>query len=96
MCGYGVSDADPTEGFLWGMFTSPSIRRRGIGVALIREVEAWLGSQGVQRIKAKVAAPNLDAILFYEVVRYSVGPSIGHLRDGSSVPVHEIRLYLET
>ena len=96
MCGFGVSDADTREGFLWGMFTSPSVRRRGIGVALLREVEARLASQDVQRIKAKVAAPNVDAIRFYEVAGYSVGPSIGHLRDGSSVPVHEIRLDLVT
>ena len=96
MCGFGVSDTDRTEGFLWGMFTSPSVRRRGIGVALLREVEAWLASQGVKRIKAKVAAPNVDAIRFYEVAGYSVGPSIGHLRDGSSVPVHLITLELET
>ena len=96
MCGFGVSDVLPEEGFLWGLFTSPSVRRRGIGVSLLREVEAWLASQGVQRITAKVAAPNLDAIRFYEVAGYSVGPRIGHLRDGSSVPVHEIKLNLGT
>ncbi len=96
MCGLGVSDADSTEGFLWGLFTSPSVRRRGIGVALLREAEAWLASHGVQRITAKVAAPNLDAIRFYEVAGYSVGPRIGYLRDGSSVPVHEIKLNLGT
>lgn len=96
MCGFGISDGDSTEGFLWGLFVSPSVRGRGIGAALLKEVEAWLTCQAVQWIKAKVAAPNVDAIRFYELAGYSVGPSIGYLRDGSSVPVHEIRLDLRT
>jgi GNAT superfamily N-acetyltransferase len=90
MCGFGLSDDNDNGGFIWGMFVSLSERRNGHGRAMLKEAEQWIGAQGRQIVKAQVAAPNQSAIQFYRQAGYSVGPVVGFLRSGSSIPVHPI------
>ena len=90
MCGFGVNRDDPTEGYLWGMFVSPTARRQGIGLRMIEEATVALTASGIRRIAARVAAPNSDALSFYEAAGFTVGEQIGTLREGSQVPVHRI------
>jgi ribosomal protein S18 acetylase RimI-like enzyme len=90
VCACGPDANDPSAAFLWGMFVSPTGRGQGIGAALVRRAEAWAVSRGRLEMHALVAAPNRDAIGFYETMGYQIGPVVGRLRPGSEIPVHSI------
>jgi ribosomal protein S18 acetylase RimI-like enzyme len=94
MCGCGLYDLDPRDGYLWGMFVSPSARRQGVGAALLREAVAFLRSLGVRRVRARVAAPNQGAVDFYRRAGFAIGPPTETLREGSTIPVHPMELDL--
>ena len=91
MCGFGITDQDSSTGFLWGLFVSPSHRRRGLAKLLLQEAESWFLARGVTEIQAAVAAPNMNALELYRSCGYCVGPQIGTLRPTSSIPLHRIR-----
>lgn len=91
MCGFGISEEDEKNGFLWGMYVSPSHRKLGIGRDLLKEAEKWIAENRGEKISSCVAAPNDGAITFYKYSGYEIMPVSGVLRDGSDVPVHPIR-----
>lgn len=95
MCGCGLYDLDPRDGYLWGMFVSPSARRRGLGAALLREAVAVLRPLGVRRMRARVTASNRGVVEFYRRAGFAIGPPAERLRAGSEIPVHPIELDLE-
>ena len=95
MCGFGISDAEPTEGYLGGMFVERGHRGHGWGRRLLEEAERWLSAHGVLRLKACVAAPNEQAIGFYRRNGYVIGPPSGTLRPGSPIPVYPIEKALK-
>jgi GNAT superfamily N-acetyltransferase len=94
-CGFGLSEDDPTSGFIWGMFVSPSHRKQQHGRALLKEAERWIRKMNRNRVKAYVAAPNETAITFYRRCGYIIGSASGVLRPGSMVPVYPIEKTLE-
>ncbi|MCG6988457.1 MAG: GNAT family N-acetyltransferase [Gemmatimonadetes bacterium] len=94
MCGCGLYHLDPRDGYLWGMFVSPSARRQGVGAALLREAVAFLRPLGVRRMRARVTASNRGAVEFYRRAGFAVGPPEERLREGSEIPVHAIELDL--
>jgi ribosomal protein S18 acetylase RimI-like enzyme len=90
MCGFGLSDEDHSTGFIWGMFVSPSHRRRNYGRILLEEAEKWIRGKGGKQIKSCVAAPNQEAIDFYRGYGFAIGQDSGFLRPGSDISTYPI------
>jgi GNAT superfamily N-acetyltransferase len=90
MCATGPDANDPSSAFLWGMFVRRDARGSGAGALLMRHAEQWARGRGLKEVHARVAAPNGDAIAFYDALGYEIGPIVGMLRPGSAIPVHSI------
>jgi ribosomal protein S18 acetylase RimI-like enzyme len=58
--------ASPHFGFVFGLYTRPEARRRGVAKALMREIAAVLRDEGRQHVLLSVDTPNEDARAFYE------------------------------
>jgi ribosomal protein S18 acetylase RimI-like enzyme len=58
--------SSPHFGFVFGLYTRPDARRRGIAKALMRAVAATLQEQGREHIVLSVDTPNEGAREFYE------------------------------
>jgi len=58
--------ASPHFGFVFGLYTRPEARRRGVGRALMREIAAILRDEGRAHVLLSVDTPNEDARAFYE------------------------------
>jgi ribosomal protein S18 acetylase RimI-like enzyme len=58
--------ASPHFGFVFGLYTRPVARRRGVGRALMREIAAILRAEGRAHVLLSVDTPNEDARVFYE------------------------------
>jgi ribosomal protein S18 acetylase RimI-like enzyme len=56
----------PHFGFVFGLYTRPAARRRGVGRALMRAIGAVLREEGRQYVLLNVDTPNEDARAFYE------------------------------
>jgi ribosomal protein S18 acetylase RimI-like enzyme len=78
--------ASPHFGFVFGLYTIPAKRGKGVGRALMREIAAVLRSQGRQYVLLTVDTPNEDARAFYErlgfddaarMLRANVGDLLG-------------------
>jgi len=54
------------------LVVAPGRRRRGLGTALVRDVEGALGTFRARRVCVQTAAWNLDAVRFYERLGYEV------------------------
>lgn len=52
-------------GELENMYVVPRARRQGVGRMLIREVQQWLKSQGVERVYVSAYTQNENAVAFY-------------------------------
>jgi ribosomal protein S18 acetylase RimI-like enzyme len=61
-----VNTASPHFGFVFGLYTRPAARRRGVARALMRAAAAVLHEQGREYILLSVDTPNEDARAFYE------------------------------
>ncbi len=57
---------EETHGHLGILVVAPQAARRGVGRALIQEVEAWARERGFRFLTLNVFARNLDARRFYE------------------------------
>ena len=58
--------SSPHFGFIFGLYTRPAARRRGIARALMREIAAVLRDEGREHIVLSVDTPNDGARAFYE------------------------------
>jgi ribosomal protein S18 acetylase RimI-like enzyme len=58
--------ANPHFGFVFGLYTTPTARRRGVARALMREIAAVLRDEGRQHVLLSVDTPNEGARAFYE------------------------------
>jgi ribosomal protein S18 acetylase RimI-like enzyme len=47
------------------VFVQPAFRRRGVGIAIVRELAAFAERRGVRRIALKVFSPNVEAARFW-------------------------------
>ncbi len=80
----GFSDFDLAKGEVGGMFVAPSYVRRGIGRALLHEVEARAALQGVKRLHLQAT---LNAIAFYRSQGFILDEmSSFRLRSGVCLP----------
>jgi ribosomal protein S18 acetylase RimI-like enzyme len=63
---------DGHRGWVYAVAVRPSFRRRGIGAALIRRLEAALAGRGCLKVNLQVRASNAAAVAFYERLGYAV------------------------
>jgi ribosomal protein S18 acetylase RimI-like enzyme len=63
---------DGHRGWVYAVAVHSEHRRRGIGSALIRRIEAALAERGCLKVNLQVLASNPGAVTFYENLGYSV------------------------
>jgi ribosomal protein S18 acetylase RimI-like enzyme len=63
---------DGHRGWVYSVAVRPEHRRRGIGTALLRRLEALLTERGCLKVNLQVRASNAGVIAFYEQLGYSV------------------------
>jgi ribosomal protein S18 acetylase RimI-like enzyme len=56
----------PHFGFVFGLYTRPPVRGRGVGRALMRSIAATLREEGRRYVVLSVDTPNEQARAFYE------------------------------
>jgi GNAT superfamily N-acetyltransferase len=69
--GFAIADAE--DGSLFALFVRPACEGRGLGLALLRQAEAWLASQGWREAWLLTGAdPALRAQRFYRAAGWRV------------------------
>jgi ribosomal protein S18 acetylase RimI-like enzyme len=63
---------DGHRGWVYSVAVDRRFRRRGIGAALIRRLEAALAERGCLKVNLQVRASNAEVIAFYEKLGYGV------------------------
>jgi CPA2 family monovalent cation:H+ antiporter-2 len=63
---------DGHRGWIYSLAVSPEVRRRGIGTALMKEIEAQLAARGCPKVNLQVLASNAATVEFYKKLGYSV------------------------
>lgn len=63
---------DGHRGWVYAVAVDPQHRRRGIGGALIRQLEAVLSARGCLKVNLQVRATNAEVAAFYETLGYVV------------------------
>jgi predicted amidohydrolase/ribosomal protein S18 acetylase RimI-like enzyme len=63
---------DGHRGWIYSVAVSSEHRRRGVGAALIRQVETALVERGCLKINLQVLPSNPEAVAFYETLGYGV------------------------
>jgi ribosomal protein S18 acetylase RimI-like enzyme len=63
---------DGHRGWVYSVAVHPQHRRRGIGGALIRQLEAALAERGCLKVNLQVRAANAEVVAFYEKLGYVV------------------------
>jgi ribosomal protein S18 acetylase RimI-like enzyme len=63
---------DGHRGWVYAVAVRPQHRRRGIGGALLRRVEAALAERGCLKVNLQVRASNAGVVAFYERLGYAV------------------------
>jgi ribosomal protein S18 acetylase RimI-like enzyme len=63
---------DGHRGWVYSVAVSEAHRRRGIGSALVRHLEAALTERGCLKVNLQVRAPNAGVVAFYEDLGYGI------------------------
>lgn len=63
---------DGHRGWVYSVAVKPAQRRRGIGAALVRHLEAALVRRGCLKVNLQVRATNAEVIAFYEKLGYAI------------------------
>jgi len=79
-CG-GVRAHTDEVGELKRMYTRPDVRRRGIGRALLAELEARARALGYARLQLETGTKQPEAIAMYVSLGYVLIPSYGQYQD---------------
>ncbi len=64
--------SDGHRGWLYYLAVDPGLRRRGLGRALVRRAEAWLGETGVGKVMLMLRPENDQVAAFYASLGYAV------------------------
>ena len=67
---------DGRKGWINRLAVDERLRRRGIGVRLVRAAEDWLGSQGLDILACLIEAENAVSMAFFEKLGYKKHPEI--------------------
>lgn len=70
--GTAMGGYDGHRGWVYAVAVAPEYRRRGIGSALLRRIEALLTDLGCPKVNLQVLASNHAAVAFYETLGYGV------------------------
>lgn len=68
--GYAAGSLRPSGCVVGPVFTLPQARRRGVGDALLRAIQAWAGGTRVPVVEISVAADNPGGRAFLESLGY--------------------------
>lgn len=63
---------DGHRGWIYSLAVRPEYRRRGVGAALVRELETELQRRGCLKVNLQVRAENREVITFYEKLGFCV------------------------
>jgi ribosomal protein S18 acetylase RimI-like enzyme len=63
---------DGHRGWVYSLAVRPEVRRRGVGTALMKHVEAELAKQGCAKVNLQVLASNAATVAFYQKLGYAV------------------------
>ena len=63
---------DGHRGWVYSLAVRPEVRRRGVGTALMKHVEAELAKQGCAKVNLQVLASNGATVAFYQNLGYAV------------------------
>jgi ribosomal protein S18 acetylase RimI-like enzyme len=76
---------DGHRGWIYSLAVSPEVRNRGIGSALMQQVEKELRKVGCPKVNLQVVASNAATVDFYKKLGYSIEErvSMGKLLDGT-------------
>lgn len=80
LAGYQFSTRNPFGVHLARLAVRPDVQRQGVGRALVTDLLARTGGQGVERVSVNTQSDNLASLTLYQ--------SLGFRRTGGSVPVH--------
>jgi ribosomal protein S18 acetylase RimI-like enzyme len=72
LVGTAMSGFDGHRGWVYYLAVLPEHRRRGVGRALMRRVEAELATRGCPKINLQVRSTNRQAVSFYRHLGYQV------------------------
>ena len=70
--GTAMAGYDGHRGWVYRVAVAPGHRRRGVGTALLRRVEAALVAAGCPKVNLQVRAANPEAIAFYESLGFRI------------------------
>lgn len=63
---------DGHRGWIYSVATDPNHRRKGIGRALLRRLEADFAERGCLKVNLQVRSTNAEVIAFYQKLGYAV------------------------
>ncbi len=72
LAGSVMLGSDGHRGWLYYLAVDPGLRRRGLGRALVRRAEAWLGETGVGKVMLMLRPENDQVAAFYASLGYAV------------------------
>ncbi|MBN2565009.1 MAG: GNAT family acetyltransferase [Candidatus Eisenbacteria bacterium] len=83
--GTAMAGFDGHRGWVYYVAVSPEARRRGVGTALMREVEKRLVTMGCPKLNLQVRGTNVEVVSFYESLGFAVEDNIsmGRQLEGS-------------
>lgn len=74
--GTAMGGYDGHRGWVYYVAVDPGYRRRGIGKALMKAVEAGLKASGCSKLNLQVREGNEEAVEFYTRLGYNVEPRV--------------------
>ena len=72
LVGTALAGFDGHRGWVYYVAVHPEQRRRGVGRALMAEVESVLATRGCHKVNLQVRSTGRDAVAFYERLGYRV------------------------
>lgn len=72
LVGTAMAGYDGHRGWVYYVAVSPNHRRRGIGSALMAEVEGRLAGMGCPKLNLQVRATNHEVVAFYRQLGYKI------------------------
>ena len=72
LVGTAMSGFDGHRGWVYYVAVDPEYRRRGIGSALMRQVESGLAAAGCPKLNLQIRSTNAEVRSFYESLVYTI------------------------